>query len=234
MLEDNAQSIGNPEWGYAVDFSPKPDDVIHQFCGVNNIPGAICPYCKKPLLRVLSLNAKDARLGIAPEKTAYVHLLYCWTCSIPYGEFSYKIKSDGGVEIVNLPPVYQGALGPDGPYDDYTGTFAAKDVALRPLTESTQRDLVAWLQSDSEDPNGLDDYLTHQIGGVPFIYNPSKAFCPSCKAGMPLLAAICDSAVDNNPYQKNAQNSFAGNGGVQMIFSFCRNCSVVSACHSVD
>jgi hypothetical protein len=233
MLEFNKQSKGKPEWGYALDFSPRSGEATHEFCGENKIGGAVCPYCNKPLLRLLSLNATDSVLEIDKEKTPAVHLLYCWTCSIPYGEFSYVVNRDGTVTFVNVPPVYKDALGPDGPYDDYTGIFAGHQVALRPIPERVQQILLEWHSSDSGHSNGADDYLTHQIGGYPFINNPSKGFCPVCQREMPLLAAICDNAAGNN-YNKNTNETFTGNCGVQMVFLFCRECSLVTAYHSVD
>jgi hypothetical protein len=58
--------------------------------------------------------------------------------------------------------------------------------------------------------------------------------CPVCSTEMPLLAAICDDATGNDPFGVEVENSFVGNGGVQMIFHLCRECSVVSAYHSCD
>ncbi len=99
MLEANARTKGNPEWGYKLNFAPNPSEVSHEFCGPNDIIGALCPNCNKPLLRLLSLDAKDRVLNLDVTRSRVVHLLYCWTC-IPFGEFSYQIKSDGRVQIL--------------------------------------------------------------------------------------------------------------------------------------
>jgi hypothetical protein len=102
-MDVNGQSRGCPEWGYRLNFSPAKDDSIHQFCGPNEIPGGVCPNCEKPLLRLLSLDAKDGRLEFDAAHLPFVHLLYCWACSIPYGNFSYKITENGGVTLLQIP-----------------------------------------------------------------------------------------------------------------------------------
>jgi hypothetical protein len=137
MLEDNSRSNGNPEWGYKLNFSPAGSEVLHEFCGEHNISGAVCPNCDKPLLRPLSLDAKDPVLNFDEARHPIVHLLYCWTCSIPYGEFSYRIGEDGSVKILQVPPRKPDSeFGPEGPYDGYTGVFRNCHVALQPLSET--------------------------------------------------------------------------------------------------
>jgi hypothetical protein len=102
------------------------------------------------------------------------------------------------------------------------------------MKANEQKKLLARQSSDSDDDD--DDLFSprHQVGGPPFIYNPSKTFCPLCSTEMPVLAAICDSAIGNDPFGVEQENSFTGNGGVQMLFQFCRDCSVVSAYQSCD
>jgi len=233
MLEDNAQSKGNPEWGYKLDFSPSPSAVLHAFCGEHTIHGANCPNCNKPLLRLLSLNAADRVLNLDAARHPRVHLLYCWTCSIPYGEFSYRIGRDGSVTVLSVPPRKPDSeFGPEGPYDGYTGIFRRAEVALEPLSENEQQILEARHPADGEEPE--EPYFGHQVGGYPLIYNPSKAFWPDCSTEMPLLASICNDAAGNNPFNDQEAETFTGNGGVQMVFHFCRACSIVTAYHSCD
>ncbi len=143
------EPISNPDHGLRLTFAPEPSAPLHQFCGTNTIKDASCPYCQKPLLRVLSLSANDPQLNLDPSKTPIVHLLYCWTCSIPYGVFSYRILRDGSLQLLEVPPIYKEAFGPDGPYEGYTGQFPLRLVALTPLTQSEhQSQLQAW--SDEE------------------------------------------------------------------------------------
>jgi hypothetical protein len=234
--QQNDQPKGNPEWGYWLNFSPLPAEVQHDFCGTPEIAGATCPNCEKPLLRLLSLNAKDQKLNIEPAHNSVVHLLYCWTCTIPYGEFCYKVAKDGSVEILKLPskhPQIQ-EFGPAGPYDGYTGIFPERQVSLQAMSESEQRILERRFATGLEDRRNEPPRGRHQIGGYPVIDNPSKTSCPICSEDMPLLAALCDDATGNQPFEIEPENSFAGDGSVQMIFHFCRNCSVVTAYHSCD
>ncbi|MCU1235577.1 MAG: hypothetical protein JWP63_3544 [Candidatus Solibacter sp.] len=224
--------ISDPDHGLWLNFSPKPSDSVHHFCGPNDIEGASCPYCRKPLIRVLSLAATDSRLNLDPSKTAKVHLLYCWTCSIPYGVFSYRILNNGSIELLQIPPTWESAIGPDGPYDGYTGHYPQKLVALRQLEIAEhQRQLAA--QSDIDLALELMPQK-HQVGGFPIIANPQEITCPICSQESPLLAVICDDVSGNQPGEIPAQDSFTDNMGTQMVFHYCRDCSVVSAYHSND
>ena len=92
MTENADQALGIPEHGYWLDFSPGPDVTQHDFCGSHEIVGASCPNCNKPLLRILSLYTIDPVLRPELSETPVIHLLYCWTCSIPYDRFSYKVN----------------------------------------------------------------------------------------------------------------------------------------------
>ena len=47
------QPIGDPEWGHSLNFKPGPNEVLHDFCGENDIVGGSCPNCKRPLTRLL-------------------------------------------------------------------------------------------------------------------------------------------------------------------------------------
>jgi len=226
MLQYNGQSIGNPEWGYKLNFSPTDGLVYHDFCGPHNIAGAACPHCEKPLLRLLTLNSLDTKLNLDPARHPMVHLLYCWTCSIPFDEFTYRINSDGGIKILQTPPRKGPDIefGPQGPYDGYTGVFKGFKVSLEPLPENIHEELLA----------GEGAFNGHQIGGHPFIYNPANVFCLSCSQEMPLLASFSDNATAAEGFNENASETFVNNSGVQMVFHLCRRCSIVSAYHSCD
>lgn len=234
MLEPNEQSKGNPECGYKLNFSPSASGHQHDFCGPHDIRGAICPNCNKPLLRLLSLHANDPALNFDPTRYPVVHLLYCWTCSIPYGEFSYQMDCDGGVKLIEIPPRQpESEFGPEGPYDGFTGLFPAHRVALESLTDHEQEALRAWHAEDGGESSNL--YFGHQVGGYPMIYNPYKAFCRQCSKEMPLLASICDDASGNGDFSSDEpEKTFTGNCGVQMVFNFCRDCALVTAYHSCD
>jgi hypothetical protein len=223
----------DPEHGFRLNFGPSPSEIAHKFCGTDEIKGAGCPNCFKPLLRILSLAADDPRLNLNSSRLRSIHLLYCWTCSIPFGIFSYRIAEDGSVEVLGLPPAYEYAFGSDGPYDGYTGLFPLKRVGLIPLTEDEQRQQMAARSDGVASKFSIQD---HQIGGFPAIANPERIVCPVCSSESPLLAVISDDASGNPSTRVKvpAEESFTDNAGTQMAFHFCRNCSVVSAYHSND
>jgi len=230
------QPAGDPEWGYLVKFAPSATDILHDFCGENFIAAAFCPNCQRPFTRLMSLNTADKALNIERYTLPTVHLLYCWTCSIPFGTFSYKMNNDGSVELLTLPPRKPDSEhGPNGPYDGYTGLFPHRLVALESLSPEEQlKQRNYWLSPDSDPVDFEVDELRHQIGGYPFIYNPLKTSCQICLGDMPLFASICNDAGGNFAFGAPEGGSFVGNGGVQMVFHFCRKCSVVSAYSSCD
>ena len=228
----NEQLQSNPEWGLWLNFNPESSEIVHQFCGPHEIQGATCPDCSKPLLRLISLSATDPRLNLDPAKTSVVHLLYCWTCSIPYGVFSYRLQPNGNVELLELPARWETAFGPGGPYDGYTGIFPSKTVSLIRLSELEQEKQRA-AQSDNDLSLDLFD-PKHQVGGFPVIANPQEIICPVCSKQSPLFAVICDDASGNKAGVVEAGSSFTDNSSIQMVFHLCRDCSVVSAYHSND
>ena len=235
MSEYNSQPDGNPKHGYVLNFSPEGDAVKHEFCGTHQIRGAVCPNCNKPLLRILSLNANDNVLDLNAAKTPVVPLLYCWTCSIPYGEFSYKISPDGSIEIAQIPERQPDSeFGPEGPYDGYTGNYPLRRISLEPMADDDDAKLDQARKEEEDDSDSDLFEPRHQIGGSPFIYNPQTLTCPSCSKEMPVLAAICNDATGNNPWESEDSRTFAGNGGVQMVFQLCRDCAIISAYHSCD
>ncbi len=236
MSDSNFQPIGDPEHGYWLNFSPGAAETQHEFCGEPDIPGSDCPHCNKPLLRILSLDAYDPVLNLDPNRTPQVHLLYCWTCSIPYGEFSYRLREDGSVELLQVPPRQPGIeLGAGGPYDGYTGRFPLRRVSLELQSQSEHDTLTAyWAATSEQDYGEAPLEPRHQIGGYPFIYNPFALRCPLCSNFMAMLAAFCDDASGNQTYQADAMSSFTDNCGVQVFFQLCRDCAVVSAAHSCD
>lgn len=64
--------------------------------------------------------------------------------------------------------------------------------------------------------------------------NPQTLTCPSCSKEMPVLATICNDATGNDPWKREDSSTFAGNGGVLMVFQLCRDCAIVSAYQSCD
>jgi len=235
LADNNFQPIGDPERGYVLNFAPNPAQAQHAFCGEHSIAGAWCPHCDKPLLRVLSLDARDPALNLDAEQMPFVHLLYCWTCSIPYGEFSYRCRPDGSVELLKVPlRMPDVELGPDV-YEGYTGRFPLSHVSLEPLEQSLHDALAKhWASTEAVDSVEEGFEPIHQVGGYPFLYNPFALRCPVCLEWMAMLASFCDDATGNKTYQPDRMSSFVDNCGVQMFFQCCRKCATVSAAHSCD
>jgi hypothetical protein len=233
FMEFNKQSVGIPTTGYWLNFTPPSSAHLHELCGPNAIPGADCPNCKRPLLKVAVFSAGDPAVALDPTRIPSLPLLYCWTCSIPYGEFRYSIEPEGSVRILTLLDSYEGAFGPDGPYDGYTGQFPSTSFCLEPQSEEEQRSLRARSEGAEEElPSELDS-PRHQVGGYPMIYNPQSDICPQCGKDMPIFAVIADNTRGNGD-AKSVSESFVDNSGVHTVFLLCRSCSVVSVYHSCD
>jgi hypothetical protein len=233
FLEFNKQSAGVPATGYWLNFALPPGVHLHELCGPNAIPGADCPNCKRPLLKLAVFSAADPVVMLDPARIPSLPLLYCWTCAIPYGEFRYSIQPDGSVQILTFLDKYEDAFGTDGPYDGYTGQFPSTSFCLVPQSEEEQHSLRARSEGTEEElPYGLD-FPRHQVGGDPMIYNPQSDICPRCGKNMPTFAAIADNTRGNGD-AKSVSESFVDNSGVQTVFLLCRSCSVVSVYHSCD
>lgn len=223
-----------PERGYLLTFAEDSALGPHRMAGVNSIPGAGCPNCNKPLLRLLTLDTSQLPFRLIPSPPPFIHLLYCWTCAIPYAPLVYRLDAEGGVELLDYRKECEGAFGIEGPYDGYTGEFREVRVGLRGLTDE-QEEQALIVRAGGECPPGewyLDSML-HQIGGFPKIYNEQEPDCLVCGQPAPFLATICDNS-EGQDTQEDQQKTFTGNSGVQMVFHYCGPCRVVTAYHSCD
>src|SRR5581483_10617814 len=79
-----AQWLANPSQPYLLTFSGPKTERPHVFCGSNEIAGAECPNCRKPLLRIASFLTAALPFSLGDTPPSYIHLLYCWQCAIPY------------------------------------------------------------------------------------------------------------------------------------------------------
>jgi hypothetical protein len=230
-----AKWLANPSEPYLVTFSGPEEDRPHTFCPEDRIAEADCPNCRKPLLMLASFETQRLPFSLGDRAPSNLHLLYCWTCAIPYDWFSYRIGALGEVEVIEFLDRYADALGPAGPYEGYTGVFPQSRVGLRALTHEEQ-ELALQLQARGEHPESLW-YLTeeaHQIGGIPKIWNlRDDALCPMCSRAAPFFATICDNAVGQE-FQADRTKTFTGNCGVRVVFHYCAACSVMKAYHSCD
>ena len=234
LLEYRANWRANPAEPYLLTFDGPLADRPHRFCGVNDVPGAECRNCKKPLLRMLTLTTAALPFSVGPHSPPRLHLLYCWTCALSYEPFSYRISPGGDVEILTSVDTSQGPFGPVGPYEGYTGVFPEIAVGLRALSKEEQ-ELAVELHARQEFPKE-HWYLTdpvHQIGGFPMAYNAQSMSCPECGETAPLFATLADNAAGQE-FQTDKAKTFVNNCGVQTVFHYCADCSVMTAYHSCD
>ena len=169
-------------------------------------------------------------MNLAPPE---IPILFCWRCSIVEGEFVYKIKHDGSIQMLPFAEHYWGPVRPM--YEGQPGVFPATSVGLRPLSERETK-LAAKLREEN-DHRPQYWYLTrpvHQVGGEPMIYNPASDIeCMECKRAMPFFAVFCDNATGQG-YQRIKDKAFSSNSGLQLVVRFCVGCSIIRACLSSD
>jgi len=214
-----------------------PGSFQHVMGGQHSISGADCPNCEKPLLRFLSLDTTDERLGLRGLDAPHLPLLYCWPCGISEEEFFYRVKKDGSVELV------ASGYGPPSdryPYEGYPDHFPMRRVELRAIPDGDQ-ELVRAINRSSYSPfSAAHEHLRsarHQIGGEAFLWQPLREdlTCPDCSLEMLFLATICDNAVGPDVRKGYREEvSFTKNLGVQVVYHYCRDCSVVGAYQMCD
>jgi hypothetical protein len=189
-----------------------------------------------PLLRFLSLDTSDLRLGFAAIGVPFVHLLYCWRCDV--GDLDYFLHPDGSVTLpdaaawsVDTPHVVAvraqvNSPDHDFPYPDYPPHFPPRGASLTRLPADEQQRLLATELGEQEPP--ADDAFRHQVGGLPRLaqgadYIPS---CNGCGQPMAFVAAIADDCAD--------PRGFTDNGSVQVLYFLCSGCRRMHAMNVVD
>jgi hypothetical protein len=228
-MTEAIQSFNIPSKGYFIEFLNEPGMQFgHLFCGSHNIKGAVCPNCKKPLLRFTLLDLQDSRLELTDCGFDSLPLLFCWTCNLAQSPFLYQIEKEGGVKLLTYKKrgVYA-----DFPYKNYPTYFPESGLVLREIGEEEQKIIKKNNRSGTEYET-LQKYPKlsrpqHQIGGEPFLIQGTREIkCKLCKKAMPLLAAISDEAPKGG--------HFTGNSFVQVLFHFCKPCSVIGAYQQCD
>ena len=206
-----------PAKGYIVDFRPAPHEQIpftHVFCGPQELDGAICPNCHKPLLRFLALDTADPRLDMQECSVSVVSLLFCWTCNVAQSEFFYQIRRDGSIKLLRYGG---GGVEIDFPYEDYPVFFPGAPAVLRPIEAVPRNELARFHAS----------YESSQVGGEPYLLQGGHPLrCLLCGVDMPFLASISDDCLD--------ERGLVGSTDVQVVYHFCRECCVVGAYQECD
>ena len=178
----------------------------HIFCGAHDIPGAGCPNCGRPLLQMMSLDASDERLQLAVLGVKRVPLLICWRCNVAQDVTQYRLRRDGGIELLRFK---RGTQGPDFPYAGYPVSFPEARFDLNPV------------------PAAALKAPRHQVGGEPFVLQELRDLrCKVCRRRMRFLACIADDATQGW--------TFAGNSWVQTLFHVCIDDAVIASYHECD
>ena len=221
-----------PLLGYLVEYSQAFGEqrYNHVFCGSHSTPGAFCPNCSKRLLRLLSVDLTDRRIQTPITVFSQLSLYYCWTCALSQGEFSYMLIEGGSVEIVQIT---SGNSVPGFPYPNYPEAFPVANATLRRLTIHERR-AIAEMNSGT-----FDEGLTagkqfphlvrprHQVGGEPLLMQGwFDVVCPLCSNRIPLVASIGNDCLD--------PRGIIGYDYAQILYHFCRSCSVVVANNVCD
>ena len=229
------------EQGYFLDFDISKGDsftLLHQFCGENDFPNAICPNCDKPLLLFLSLDKRDVRLNLSSLPSQILPLCWCWTCNVAQESMCYQIDSNGDFRWLKYG---KGGVEEDFPYSNYPKFFPSVPVSLTPLSEEEQR-IIQGINCDEVEKWDLPEdlrYLSipnHQVGGEPYLIQQDPDYhlgihgdlvtCPICSQTMNFLAAIGDKSLGDI--------GFVDNEFVQVLFHYCFRDHVISAFQQCD
>ena len=202
----------------------------HIFCGPNDILGAFCPNCHRPLLLLLSLDTKDYRLYLLAVPFPRLFLVFCWTCELSQKLF-YYVQNAQGIDILDY---RKGQSYDDFPYRNYPVYFPKANAVLEQIPNGDQ-EIIRMLNRDAIDSweviRSRPDLAKprHQVGGEPYLVQQNvydEIRCLICGKSMPFLAAIGDEALDGI--------GFTGNEFVQVLFHFCRKCNLVAAYQQTD
>ncbi len=201
-----------------------PGPYAHAFCGRPEHKGAECARCGRPLVQLLSLDARDPRAGLVTLPLARLPLLYCWGCHTGRASCFYQV-TDRAVAVLRRtawrrPPVL--------PYRGYPTAFPAAPARLMSLPDEVavhhrtlNRALERTGRSARDEQTGAR-IPCHQVGGEPLLLAPWRTVtCPRCRKRMPFLATIADDNLD--------PRGFSGEARSQVLFHLCRACRVVGA-----
>ena len=85
---------------YFFELRPNQARYRHVFCGEHRAPGATWPNCQKPMLRMLSLDCEDQRLGLVELGIPVLDLVFCWTCNLGEVRTAYRLDPSGGTSLI--------------------------------------------------------------------------------------------------------------------------------------
>jgi|GEM_PF-1311598 len=227
----------------------------HYFCGPHDVPGAFCPNCMKPLLRLLAIDTRDERLGLTYCPFPIFSLFHCMTCEILNGVFYYQIHAtDGRISILDYK---EGTVQPEYiPFypKPYPRHFQGQPIQLVPLSEEQQWYIINNQRLAEEYTSDIYTYDmekreqfakkinefhkqyirlkidAHQIGGFPKLTQGWEVMTGQGWDGH--MCPLCNqemtflAAIDD----KNTDpRGFVGTEIGQFLFTWCSRCFVVEA-----
>src|SRR5262245_7072610 len=63
-------------------------------------PGSECPNCRRRLVIYLNLDLSDQRIRFPDKRLDQVQLVYCLECELFHFDFIYRVKPEGGLQIL--------------------------------------------------------------------------------------------------------------------------------------
>lgn len=225
--------------GYLIELDQK-SEFDHDVGGECHFHNSACPNCQRPLLQYLSLDTRDARLGLGAV-TRSLPLLGCGRCALSWSPFVYRIADERGIEIL------QAGRG-DDQYDEFQACVGSdrltkRRVGLRPipqsiealydllnnnlaLSEAQERHIADFIGRYAKPEVGAYPIVdtTNQVGGRAFLQQRlDDPRCHLCQNEMAFLACLCN----------DERSQFKiGMDDEQIIFFFCDSCLCVRTCHS--
>jgi hypothetical protein len=179
----------------------------HSIGGSQKFQNGRCPNCKKPLMLHLTLDTRDERLGLHPQKVDSVSFLYCMRCPLSWYDFQYQIIDERSIRILRS---YTDEI---GELEEWETDVGIKQIKFMPIALIPVK------------PSDLAEKATvNHIGGQPYYFQRLKdPECPGCGEPMTFRISL------TNDYREEAVFTFTC---VQIAFFYCKACAIVHAQHS--
>ena len=224
--------------GHFVDFGVQ-SGYGHSVGGEHSIKGAWCPNCDKPLMLHMTLDASDPALKLNRLGLSTIPLLYCSRCSLSWYDFTYVLKSETEIKLVEF---FTGETNWDE-WNSAVGVdvFPKQSCSFRPMPSKLQK-LYDKLNDDEElseretryvlkmtDVIGNIIDVTNQVGGRSFLCQMLlDPWCVNCQKVGERNQAFFLASLTNVP---KAGVVFSYDS-IQIVFFFCPVCRSIKVTHS--